>query len=308
MNASTAPGQSVSFIVPSLKDPRVMIAAALTLWVTLGSTVYYFNRDPLQLTAALLAACVVDFLLALFVLRQVSVPLSAYITGLSVAILLESHDWRVFIVAPIWGILSKYLLRDSRRHFFNPSNFAIVTAVLLSNGHAMVAPGSQWGADYRISLIIIALGLMMMRRVNRLDLALAWISGYVVMGLFRMAAGQGGLVFALGPMTGAEFALFTFSMLPDPKASPPTRSGRIAWGVSIAIIDGVLRYLEVRYSMFYSLFAHTALLPIVYWLAARAGVDEADPWRIWAWSLGHGNELARPLSSPVNLIRSTHHP
>ena len=80
-------------------------------------------------------------------------------------------------------------------------------------------------------------------------------------------------------MTGAEFALFTFSMLPDPKTSPPTSKGRILWGLSIAALDGILRFCEIRYSMFYSLFAHCALLPLVRGLAARGGIQESETWR-----------------------------
>ena len=263
-----------------------MIAAALSLWTLLGQTTYYFNRDPADLIAALGTACGLDFVLTIVLLRQVAVPLSAYITGLSIGILLESYDWRVFVAASAWGILSKYLLRDGKQHFFNPSNFGIVMALLFSHGLGTVAPGSQWGADYRIALAILALGMMMMRRVKRLDLSLAWLGGYVFMGLLRMAAGQGGLVFALGPMTGAEFALFTFSMLPDPKTSPPTPRGRIAWGLSIAVMDGVLRYLEIRYSMFFALFAHCAILPILRWAALRTGADEKDPWKVLSIPLG----------------------
>jgi enediyne biosynthesis protein E5 len=209
----------------------------------------------------------------------VVVPLSAYITALSVGILLESYDWRVFVVAPAWGILSKYLLRDRTRHFFNPSNFAIVMALVFGHGLASVAPGSQWGADYRVAFVIIGLGMIMMTRLRLLDLTLAWMGGFVLMSLLRMALGQGGLVFALGPMTGAEFALFTFSMLPDPKTSPPTRAGRIGWGLSIAFMDGVLRYLEIRYSMFYALFTHCALLPLIRTFGARARIQETEVWR-----------------------------
>lgn len=285
MNAIDSKKTGLFFVAPSLKDPRIMIAAALTLWTTLGQTAYYFNRDFRDLTAAIGTACALDFLLAIVLFRQIAIPLSAYITGLSIGLLLESNDWRVFAVAATWGILSKYLLRDSKRHFFNPSNFAIVMTLLLGHGMASVAPGSQWGADYRVAFVILALGLLMMRRVNRLDLAFAWLGGYVFMGLVRMALGQGGLVFVLGPMTGAEFALFTFSMMPDPKASPPTRRGRIAWGISIAVMDGIMRYFEIRYSMFYALFIHTAMLPVLHWLAARAGLEEASPWRILQWHL-----------------------
>jgi len=302
MNAENPDNRPLSFVVPSLKDPRIMNSAAVTLWVILGQTVYYFNRDPLEIALALGTACGLDFILGIIVLRQVAVPLSAYLTGISIAILLESNDWRVYVVASVWGILSKYLLRDSKRHFFNPSNFAIVMSLWLSHGIASVAPGSQWGADYRIAVVILILGLMMMYRIRRLDLAFSWLGGFVFMGLLRMALGQGGLVFVLGPVTGAEFALFTFVMMPDPKASPPTSRGRIAWGFSIAVVDGILRYMEIRYSMFYALFAHTAMLPLMHWAAARAGMEEGDPWRLLRWTLGRrGVEPVAPDSSPVSV-------
>lgn len=276
----TAPSARLRVVIPSLKDPRIMVAAAQTLWTVLGQTVYYFNRDPVQLTAAIGTALVLDFVLMIVLLRQVTIPLSAYLTGLSIGILLESYDWRVFAVATTWGILSKYLIRDSKRHFFNPSNFGLVAVLLLCPHVATIAPGSQWGADYRVAIVIIVLGLMMMKRLNRLGLALAWIGGYMFMALVRMALGQGGLVFAFGPMTGAEFALFTFVMLPDPKASPATRQSRLVWGFSIAVLDGIMRYMEIRYSMFYSLFIHCAMLPIVHWITTKAGIEESSPWRL----------------------------
>src|SRR5256885_13937407 len=112
--------------------------------------------------------------LAFLFLRQILVPISAYITGLSVGILRQGYDARVFGVACAWGIASKYFLRSGDRHFFNPSNFAIVTALTLMHGVATVSPGSQWGGDFRVAALIIALGLMLMRRVQRLDLGPAW--------------------------------------------------------------------------------------------------------------------------------------
>lgn len=286
MNSPAPPPPTWTFVAPHLKDPRCTLAIALTLWTVLGQTAYYFNRDLLQLGLAVASACVLDFVLTAWWRRELAVPLSAYITALSTGLLLESFDWRLYLVVPAWGILSKHLLRDRTGHFFNPSNFGIVMALWLGHGVASVAPGSQWGADYRVAFAILGLGLLMMTRLKRLDLALAWLGGYVVMGLVRMALGQGGLVFALGQMTGAEFALFTFSMLPDPKTSPPTRGGRVAWGISIAVMDGVLRYLEIRYSMFYALFIHCALLPILRELAARSGLRDIEVWRTLRVPLG----------------------
>jgi Na+-translocating ferredoxin:NAD+ oxidoreductase RnfD subunit len=277
---STTPKPRWTVVAPSVKDPRCMLAVGLTLWTVLGQTSYYFNRNPLQLGLAVGSACLLDFLLLAFTTSQLTLPLSAYITALSVGLLVESYDWRVYVVVPAWSILSKYLLRDSTRHFFNPSNFGIVMVLLFGHGIASVAPGSQWGADYRVAVAILCLGMLMMMRLKRLELAAGWLGGYVVMSFLRMALGQGGLVFALGPMTGAEFALFTFSMLPDPKTSPPTPRGRFAWGLSIAVMDGILRFLEIRYSMFYALFVHCALLPIFRAIAQRHGVTEKEVWRV----------------------------
>jgi Na+-transporting NADH:ubiquinone oxidoreductase subunit NqrB len=269
----------IRLVAPTWRDPRVTLALALTTWTVFGQTFLYFNRNLTQIGVALLAGCALDMMLAWVRHRQILVPISAYITSLSLAILLASADTRVFAVAAAWGVLSKHLLRAGDRHFFNPSNFAIVAAVTLMHGVVTVAPGSQWGGDYRVALLVLALGLMMMKRVRRLDLVLAWLAGYAVMGLLRVALGQGGLVFALGPMTGAEFALFTFAMIPDPKTNPPTRDMRIVWGLLLAVVDGVLRYLEVRYSMFYALFALCAALPVLRWVALARGIQEADPWR-----------------------------
>ena len=286
-----------SFTVPSLKDPRCTLMVALTLWTVLGQTAYYFNRNLSQLGIAVATACVLDFAIAAIWRKELAVPLSAYITALSVGLLLESYDWRVYLVVPAWSILSKYLIQDKTRHFFNPSNFGIVMALLFGRGVASVAPGSQWGADYRVAFPILALGLLMMTRLKRLDLALAWLGGFVLMGLLRMALGQGGLVFALGPMTGAEFALFTFSMLPDPKTSPPTRGGRIVWGLSLAVMDGVLRLMEIRYSMFYALFIHCAMLPLIRAIALRSGFQEKEVWRILKVPLGTDRPTTTSISS-----------
>ena len=276
----------MTFVVPTLRDPRVTLAVALPTWTVFGQTFLFFNRDLFQIGVALASGCLLDMLLALVLMRQILVPISAYITSLAVGILIAANDTWVFAIAAAWGVLSKHLLRVGDRHFFNPSNFAVVAAVALMHGVATVAPGSQWGGDYRVAVLVLALGLMMMKRVGRLDLVLAWIAGYVVMSLIRMAAGQGGLVFALGPMTGAEFALFTFSMLPDPKTNPPTRDMRIAWGLAIAVVDGVLRLFEIRYSMFYALFGLCAALPLLRALARARGIDESDPWKTAVLALG----------------------
>ena len=265
-------------VIPTLRDPRVTLCVLLTGYTILGQTLLYFNRDVLQLVLATGVACVADMVLAYLFTRTLLVPLSAYITGLSIGLLLESYDARVFVFAALWGIASKYFIRDRQGHFFNPSNFAVVAALALTHGLATVAPGSQWGGIAWIPALILVLGTTMMYRVRRLDLVGAWIIGFMVLSVVRMLLGQGGIVFALGPMLSGEFALFSFSMLPDPKTSPHTRQGRILWGAGIALLDGTLRYFEIRYSMFFALFVFCAALPLFRRIFGGSHV-EPEPWK-----------------------------
>src|SRR5271156_3501296 len=86
------PGKNWHLVVPKLSDPRVTVASAQTLWVILGATTYYFNRDPFRLGVTVGTACGLDMLIALIWRREILVPLSAYLTAMSIGILLESYD------------------------------------------------------------------------------------------------------------------------------------------------------------------------------------------------------------------------
>ena len=87
MSESESVSRPYRIVAPKLKDPRVTLAAALTTWTLFGQTFLYFDIRLEQILLAVGTACVVDMLLAFLLLRQILVPISAYITGLSVAIL-----------------------------------------------------------------------------------------------------------------------------------------------------------------------------------------------------------------------------
>ena len=121
---------AAKFVLPKWGDPRVTLSVFLTMYTVLGQTVLYFNRDPEQLALCIVTACAAEMLLAWLFTRVILFPISAYITGLSIGLLLESYDPRVFVLASLWGISSKYFIRDREGHFFNPSNFSVVAALV----------------------------------------------------------------------------------------------------------------------------------------------------------------------------------
>src|SRR5689334_7488833 len=72
------------------RDPRVPFAIILTTYVVMGTLWLGFNRSPQQILTTIAAGCVLDMALHwLLRERELLVPLSAYISALSIAILLN---------------------------------------------------------------------------------------------------------------------------------------------------------------------------------------------------------------------------
>ena len=59
---------------------------------------------------------------------------SAYITGISVGILVRSPAFWPYALCALISITSKYVLRVQDRHIWNPSNFGIVAMFILASG------------------------------------------------------------------------------------------------------------------------------------------------------------------------------
>lgn len=124
---------------PSLKDPRWPFAGTLTLFGVLGVTLLGFNRSPAQMLTIVVSGMVLDAVLTRVVRGVWQVPLSAYISCCSLALLLNySHDTWLLFLPVVLAITSKYLLTFEGRHVFNPSMFGVAVS-LLATGELITA-------------------------------------------------------------------------------------------------------------------------------------------------------------------------
>ena len=57
----------------------------------------------------------------------------------------------------------------------------------------------------------------------------------------------------LVPMTGLAFVLFTFYMITDPATSPGSPRAQIAFGLSVALIYGLLMAAHIVFGLFFAL-------------------------------------------------------
>src|SRR4028119_2380965 len=152
---------------------------------------------------------------------------SALITALGLTLLLRADLYSTMILAGSLAILSKFLFRVDGKHFFNPANFGIVAALVLTPD-AWVSPG-QWGDDGWYALLFAGTGGMVLKRVGRWDTTAAFLGAYALLEAIRnLWLGWTWDVFCHRLMSGS-LLLFALFMVTDPRSIPNARISRLLW-------------------------------------------------------------------------------
>jgi Na+-translocating ferredoxin:NAD+ oxidoreductase RnfD subunit len=180
-------------------------------------------------------------------------PASAYISGISVGILVRSPFIWPFFFASFISIVSKYVLRLYGRHLWNPSNLG-VSAVLFLAPHTVTLLSIQWGNNVWPMAVIWLLGFAIVWRVGRLHVSATYVVSFVVLAFVRSAITGVPWQAVLAPITGPMYQLFIFFMVTDPKVSVRSKRGQALVVVAVAIVEALLRLREVIYAPFYALF------------------------------------------------------
>ena len=179
---------------------------------------------------------------------------SALVTSLGLSILVRADHYSTIILACVAAIGSKFLIRVRGKHIFNPGNFGIVAALMLTPD-AWVSPG-QWGEEGWYALLFLSCGGLVLRRVGRWDTTVAFLGSYAVLEAVRnVLLGWTWDVWAHRLMSGS-LLMFSLFMITDPRTIPNARIGRLLWAVAIALLTFFLRnYLFLSTAVFWALFA-----------------------------------------------------
>lgn len=102
---------------------------------------------------------------------------SVLISAMSLCLLLKTNHWTISLLAAFLTVASKYIFKWKQKHIFNPSAFGIVVTIFLTND-AWLNPG-QWGSNAVIFFGVITLGTIVVTRVQKLDVSLAFLLTYV---------------------------------------------------------------------------------------------------------------------------------
>ncbi len=193
---------------------------------------------------------------------------SAAITGLSLSLLLRSHDPVVWVAAGVLGVGSKFVIRVRGKHVFNPACFAIV-AMLLS-GQAWVSPG-QWGALAWFGLLLGGGAVLVLSRARRVDTAAAFLLCYALLLGVRCVVLGDPWTIPWHQLQSGALLIFAFFMITDPRTTPGRRAGRIGFAVVVAgLAYGLQFHWQMREGFFYALALAAPLVPLIDRVTAHA--------------------------------------
>ncbi len=258
--------RTVPVFLPSLRDPRLHVAAVIITVHVLGQLGLGFRVSVPQILAAILTCAALEIAITFRQTGGLVWPASAMLTGSGVALILRvvgtpaGDHWTTFAVplyAAIAGLslLSKYVVRHRGSHVFNPSNIGLVVAFVVL-GASRIEPLDFWwspldawmGAAYAV---ILAGGLLITRRLRLLGLAVAfWVT--LAAGSAVVAASGHCMTanWAFVPVcdaqywrlivTSPEVLIFLFFMITDPRTVPAGRVGRVVFGALVGIVCSLL--------------------------------------------------------------------
>lgn len=194
---------------------------------------------------------------------------SAYITGISVGILIRSPAFWPFALCSLISITSKYVLRVKGRHIWNPSNFGVSVLLFLA-GDIVASLSIQWGNFLLPMIVIWALGSVIIWRLRRFHITGTYVISFLLFAFLRAWMTGNPWQSEIAPITGPEYQLFIFFMITDPKTTVRGKMGQCLVAFSVAAVEMVMRLNQVVYAPFYALFlvGPTALL-IEMWIQSR---------------------------------------
>jgi Na+-translocating ferredoxin:NAD+ oxidoreductase RnfD subunit len=200
---------------------------------------------------------------------------SAYITGISVGILIRSPAFWPYALCSMISITSKYVLRVRGRHIWNPSNFGICAMLFLAY-ETVASLSIQWGNYLLPMLVIWALGTVIVWRLKRFHITATYVAAFVAFSFLRSFITGHPWQAEIAPITGPMYQLFIFFMITDPKTTVRSKPAQCAVAFSVALVETILRLFEVVHAPYYSLFmvGPTANL-IEIWLTSRKGEAKA---------------------------------
>src|ERR1041385_4936790 len=160
------------------KTPKGLVTIVLAILIAIAAPGQGLRTVMLGLGIAVIASGLVDLLILRASTKVWEFPSGAVLTAMIVAMVLRAQEpWHVVTITSVAAVLSKYLFRTRSANVFNPAALAIVASYFVFH-----TGQSWWGALTDVApvakVILLAAGVFITDRVNKLPLVLTFLGAY----------------------------------------------------------------------------------------------------------------------------------
>ncbi len=217
----------------------VLYYLIVVLIVALGlSTVRILPFSPVAIlfsTLFILLVCYVSNKIFSYVFKAPTNTESFYITALILALIITPsvniHAVPFLGFASVLAMSSKYILAIGKKHVFNPAAIAVALCA-----YGLGQSASWWvGTAWMMPVVIIG-GILIVRKIQRVELVLSFFIVALLASFFTNTAGTALFEITKRVMLDSSLFFLGFVMLTEPLTTPPTKKGQIFYGVLTGLL------------------------------------------------------------------------
>jgi len=234
-------------------DRRYLAPALITCVLLAGQVSFGFLESWTRTLLAIATAIIVELLVGRVLYGKWPHLASAYISGISVGILVRSPAFWPYALCSAISITSKYVRRVRGRHLWNPTNFGVVAMLVLASD-TVASLSVQWGNNLLPLIVVWIFGAVILWMVDRLHITLTYVASFLLFAVVRAGVTGHPLLSEVAPITGPMYQLFIFFMITDPKTTVGPRWAQCLVAFLVAAVEAIFRLQEFVHAPFYALF------------------------------------------------------
>ena len=234
-------------------DKRYLAPVLVTMVLIVGQVTFGFLESWGRTMLAIVTSIVMEVVLGRLVTGKTPHLASAYVSGISVGMLVRSPEFWPYALCSAISITSKYLIRVDGRHIWNPSNLGIVAMLVLA-ADTVASLSVQWGNTLLPMVTVWLFGAVIINALGRFHITLTYVASFVAFAALRSALTGHPFLAEVAPITGPMYQLYIFFMITDPKTTVRTKQGQMLTVFVVALAESLMRLMQFVHAPYYALF------------------------------------------------------
>src|SRR5262245_34577775 len=234
-------------------DKRYLAPILVTIVLIAGQVTFGFLESWTRTALAILTAIAVELLLGRIYGGKWPHLASAYISGISVGMLVRSPEFWPYALCSAISITSKYVIRVDGRHIWNPSNLGIVAMLVLA-ADTVAGLSVQWGNTLLPMVVVWSFGCVILYSLGRLHITATYVASFAAFSVLRAAITGHPWLSEVAPITGPMYQLVIFFIITDPKTTVRPVWAQCVVAFLVAAMEAALRLMEFVHAPYYALF------------------------------------------------------